>query len=299
MNFVPIKRFAVFWSLLNPNLRGAVWILAASLFLSAMAATLKVAGQIMSVWEMLLVRSVIALLLLTPALAASRFSAIRTRRGLVHMIRGLMGTCAFSLFFLAVTHIDLTLAVTLGFTRNLFIVLLAAMFLGEVIRMRRTAATVAGFAGVVVCVQPSADTFDPWTLTAIGFALVAAGVTVVVKRLSETESPLTIVFYTYVYMGAVALAPALLNWESPTIHELLLVLLVAIFSTLGQTCMVHGLRAAEATAVTPFEYTRILYAFVFGYLLFGEIPGPSTWIGGSIIIGSTLYIAYRNRSTAA
>lgn len=261
-----------------------------------MAATLKVAGQVMSVWEMLVLRSVIALVLLTPALMASRFHAVRTRRPLGHLARGLMGTCAFSLFFLAVTHIDLTLAVTLGFTRNLFIVVLAVLFLDEVIRTRRTVATIIGFVGVIVCVQPSPGSFEPWSLTAIGFALVAAGVTVTVKRLSETEPPLTIIFYTYVYMGAAAVVPALIQWKTPSIYDWLLVFMVAILSTLGQTCMVHGLRAADATAVTPFEYTRILYAFAFGFLFFGEVPQPATWLGGSIIIASTLYIAYRNHS---
>lgn len=283
------------WEALPPNVRGALWILLASLFLSAMAATLKAIGQFMSIWQLLLLRSVLALVLLVPALAAGRFRAVRTRRPLSHFTRAMMGTLGFSLFFLTVSHIELTLAVTLGFTRNLFLVVLAAVFLGEVIRLPRTAATVVGFIGVVICVQPTADTFEPWTFGALAFALVTAGVTVAVKKLAETEAPLTIMFYTYVYMGAAALVPALFVWQTPSWHELMLVLLVALFSTLGQTCMVHGLRAGEATAVAPFEYTRILYAFGLGYVLFGEIPDPATWLGGAIIIASTLYIAYRAR----
>lgn len=276
-------------------MRGAVWILLASLFLSAMAATLKFAGEVMSVFELLLIRSVLALMLLLPALAAGRFAAVRTRRPMAHLGRSLLGACGFSLFFLTVQHIDLTLATTLGFTRNLFVVVLAALFLGEIIRLRRTSATLIGFLGVLVCVRPTGDTFDPWVLGGIGFALIAAFVTVTVKQLTKTEAPLTIIFYTYVYMGLAAVVPALATWQTPTGYELLLVLGVALFSTLGQACMVHGLRAGEATAVTPFEYTRILYAFILGYVLFGEIPTASTWFGAAIIIGSTGYIAYRAR----
>ncbi len=282
---------------LAPNVRGAIWILVASLFLSAMAALMKLLGQTMSVWEMMLIRSTIALLLLSPALAANHFAAVRTRRPWAHLGRSMLGAASFGLFFLTVARIDLTLVITLGFTRNLFIVVLAALFLGEVIRARRTTATVIGFIGVMICLRPSSGDFEPWALGAIGFALIAAFVTVTVKRLTETEPPLTIVFYTYAYVGVLALVPAMLTWRTPSTHELVLVLLMALCSTLGQTCMVHGLRAGEATAVTPFEYTRMLYAFVFGYLLFGEVPTASTWIGGAIIIASSLYIAYRERSS--
>ncbi len=295
----PPQALMAAWGRLAPNTRGAVWMLLASLFLSAMAATLKSAAQLMTVWEMLLLRSLIALALLFPALASSRFAAVRTRRPLGHLVRALLGACGFSLFFLTVRHIDLTLTITLGFTRNLFVVVLAALFLGEVIRLRRTTATLVGFLGVIVCMQPTADAFDPWVLGGIGSALVAAFVTVAIKQLTRTEAPLTIVFYTYVYMAAAALVPATLTWHTPSPFGLFLVLLVALFSILGQTCMVHGLRAGEATAVMPFEYTRILYAFAFGYILFGELPSASTWAGGTIIIASTGYIAYRSRKTGA
>jgi drug/metabolite transporter (DMT)-like permease len=287
------------WADISPNARGALWILAAALLLSAMAATLKFSGRFMSVWELLLIRSFFALGILLPALARGGFTAARTARPLGHLARGVLGTCAFSLFYLAVTHLELTLVVTLGFTRNLFVVVLAALLLGEAIRLRRTAATLAGFVGVVICTRPESGAFDPWTLAAVGFALVTACVTIVVKKLTATESPLTIVFYTYVYMAAVAVVPAWMTWSTPSATDLLLVALVALFSTLGQTCMVHGLRAAETTAVTPFEYTRILYAFAFGYFLFGEVPAASTWVGGSVIIASTLYIAFRNAAAGA
>lgn len=286
------------WSALHPNLRGALWIVAAAFFLSAMAAALKVIGQFMSVWEMLLIRSGIALALLLPALARGRFRAVVTRRPGTHLARGVMGTAAFTMFFLAVTHVDLTLVSALGFTRNLFVIVLALLFLGETLRRRRAAATLVGFLGVVVCLQPDASGFNPWALAALGFALFGAGVTTLVKRLATTEPPVTILFYMYLYMGLVALVPALLTWRQPTLYEFGLVALAASLSTLGQTCMVRALQNAEATAVTPFEYTRILYAFGFGYLLFGEIPALSTWLGGVVIVGSTLYVAYRERSSS-
>ena len=150
-----------------------------------------------------------------------------------------------------------------------------------------------GFAGVLICLQPGTAEFDPWTLCALAFALVTAIIATLVKRMTFTESPLTIVAWTYVLMGALSLIPALVVWRAPSIDEMVLIAILGVGSTLGQTAVVHGLRAGEVTVVAPFDYTRLLFAAWFGYLFFAEIPGISTWIGSVVIVASTLYITFR------
>jgi drug/metabolite transporter (DMT)-like permease len=185
------------------------------------------------------------------------------------------------------------LATTLGFTRTLFMIALAVLFLGEVVRWRRTLATVVGFAGVVVCIQPGALGFDPWTLVGAVSALFAAGVTTMIKRLTTTEPPLRILVWSYLIIGFIVAVPAAVIWKTPGIDELMAVALMGLFSAWGQTCMVNSLRVGEATAVAPFEYSRLLFAALVGMLFFAEWPTLETMLGATLIVGSTLYIAVR------
>ncbi len=260
-----------------------------------MAVCVKQLGKTLPVWELVTLRTLFALMFLTPVLYRAGPSVLLTTRPGAHLLRSALGMGGLVCFFFSVIHLDLALATTLGFTRALFVIVLAVIFLAEKIRWRRTAATVVGFTGVILCIDPVGGSFDPWTLCALAFALFAAGVTTMVKRLTRTESNLTIVVWTYISMAAMAAIPAWLTWQTPTQFELLLIVFLGITSAAGQTCMVAGLRAGEATAVTPFEYSRLLFASVFGFFLFQEVPGINTWLGAAIIILSTMYIALRER----
>lgn len=295
---VRLGRAQAGWAKLPGNLRGALWILLGSLGFSAMAVCIKLVGQTMQVWEMVALRSAIALAVLSPALWRAGPGVLRSAYPGAHLLRSALGLGGIVSFFFAVTHLELALATTLGFTRTLFVIVLALLFLGERIRWRRTLATLVGFAGVLVCVQPGASSFEPWTLAGLSAALFSAGVAVSVKRLTRTDSPLTIMVWTYLLMGFMAAVPAAFVWHTPSWEELALVAASAVFSTWGQSCMVYGLRAGEATVVTPFEYTRLLYAALFGFLLFGELPASSTWLGGTIIVVATVYIGLRETRLA-
>ncbi len=280
------------------NVRGALWILLASLGFSAMAVCIKAVGQTVNVWTLIFLRSLIALTILSPAIVHAGPGVMRTRIPKTHISRSLLGMGGMTCFFMAITHLEMALATTLGFTRILFLIVLALIFLGERVRWRRTLATLVGFAGVLICINPGADTFDPWTLAGLAGAVFAAGVTIMVKRLTRTEAPLTIMVWSYVVMGFASAVPLPWLWHTPNWYELGLIAASALFSTWGQSCMVQGLRAGEATVVAPFEYTRLLYAAVLGAALFGEWPAINTWIGGRVIIASTAYIGVREARLA-
>jgi drug/metabolite transporter (DMT)-like permease len=280
------------------NVRGALWILLASLGFCAMAVCIKAVGQSVNVWTLIFLRSLIALVILSPAILHRGPGVVRTRIPGTHITRSLLGMCGMTCFFMAITHLELALATTLGFTRILFLIVLALMFLGERIRWRRTIATLVGFCGVLICIEPGAGTFDPWTIAGLAGALFAAGVTITVKRLTRTEAPLTIMVWSYIVMGLCSAAPLPWLWHTPNWQELTLIAASALFSTWGQSCMVQGLRAGEATMVAPFEYTRLLYAAALGIALFGEWPAPNTWIGGGVIIAATAYIGVREARLA-
>lgn len=264
---------------------GAVWF-------TAMAVSIKIAGQTLTPWQIVMLRSVFALIIIFPALARQGFDKLRTKRPGMHLLRVAVGFCGFTSMVFAVTHMDLALFTTIGFTRILFVILLALLFLGETLNVKRAVATVVGFSGVVITMQPGGEGgIDTWVLVALGSAFFAAAVSTTVKNLTRTEAPITILFWAYALMAVLAAGPALYDWRTPTLEEFGLVALIGVFTTIGQSCMVLGLRAGDATAVVPFDYTRLLYAAAVGFLIFGEVPTLATLVGGAVIVGSTLYIA--------
>ena len=280
------------WLTIPGNVRGACWIIMAAVWLTAMAVTIKVLGKTMSPWQIVLLRSVLALVIMMPALARQGFDKVKTRRPGMHLIRAAVGFCGFTSMVFAVTHLDLALFTTMGFTRILFVILLAIIFLGEKLNVKRAIATVVGFTGVVITTQPGGEgAINPWIFVSLGSAMFAAGVSISIKNLTRTEAPITILVWAYALMALFAAVPAIYFWRMPTLPELGLVAMIGVFTTLGQTCTVMGLRAGDATAVTPFDYTRLLYATGIGFFVFGEVPTLATLIGGAVIIASTLYIA--------
>ena len=99
--------------------------------------------------------------------------------------------------------------------------------------------------------------------------------------------------WSYLLIALFALGPALFVWQMPTFEELTYIAAMGVFSAWGQSCMVSSLRVGETTAVAPFEYSRLVFAAIIGFFFFAEIPSSWTWVGTSLIVGSTLYIAVR------
>ncbi|MCB1745219.1 MAG: DMT family transporter [Gammaproteobacteria bacterium] len=280
------------WQRLSGNIRGALLVVVAALGFTTMGVCVKSVDRL-SVWELVALRSLVGLMFMAPALYRAGRMVFVTQRFHAHLLRSGLGMAGMVCFFLTITHVELTLATALGFSRVLFVTILAVLLLGEVVRWRRTLATVVGFLGVLICIQPGAESFNPWAVVGVLAALFGAGVTTAVKRLTDTEAPLTIVLWTYVLMGAMATLPALYTWLTPTPVELALIALMGASSALAQTCTVMALKVGEASAVTPFDYTRLPWAALLGFYVFGELPTLHTWLGAAVIMGSTLYIAMR------
>jgi drug/metabolite transporter (DMT)-like permease len=275
------------------NARGALWMLAAVSVFSTMDAAIKLLGQTLDSFQIALFRCVFGGLAILPFALRGGFGALRTKRWGGHLGRALIGYTAMVLGFYAVTHMPLADATALSFTRPLFMIVLAVLFLGEQVRWRRWSATTVGFLGVMVMARPGEADLDIATLSAIGATLFVAGVGVMLKRLSATERPETIIFYFTVISSALALGPALYVWRTPTLVEFIGLSAIGALGSLGQYFTIRSYRIAEATAVDPVDYTRLLIATAFGFLLFRELPDVWTLVGALIIIASTLYITRR------
>ncbi len=230
-----------------------------------------------------------------------RPAAVITARPRLHILRSALGVVSMWTGFTALSLLPLAEAVTLGFTRILFLIPLAVLILGDRVDLPRWTATLIGFGGIILMVNPSgADLPAAGVALALGSALIIAGVKLTVKALAETEATLTIQLWFAGLSTLATLLPALIVWHWPEPLELLLLLAIGGAGTLGQVFTVIGLRGVQPSAVMPVDYTRLIFATFYGFLLFGQLPGAATIAGAGIIVAATLYIVRRDeRATAA
>ena len=306
-----VLRLRSAWAGLPGNLRGGLLIFLAAAIVALVGAAVKEAGREMPTLMVVFFRSLFGMCLMLPFLARRGVGSLRTRRPVTHVARIATGSLApvpgtgppgtsrtagsRALFggFYALTHLPLATAVAISFTKPLFMIFLAVLFLAERVRWRRWAATAAGFAGVLIIVRPGASGVDPAALVALGAALCVAGSMVLIKKLSATEHPATMLIWLGIGTTLVTLPPALLVWETPSLYGIGLGLLIAVLTTIIQYLFIEAYKVGEATAITPLDYAQLPVAGLLGYLLFAEIPDLWTWVGAAVVIGSNLYILHR------
>lgn len=278
------------WARMPANTRGAVLVVLGAAQLIWMASLVKYIGRTVPIMEILFVRCLAGFVFMLPLLARMGPRLFRTQRPVMHFLRGTVGTLGNVCLFFAVTHMALADAITIQFSRPLFMIVVAALFLGEVAGVRRSVITAIGFTGIVLITRPFGDGFEPVAMVAAAGALTATLVALCVKLLSRTETTPTIMFYFSIWTTVLSFVPAMFVWVSPTGTELALMVLAGLIGITGQSCFTHGLATGETTFVMPFDYMRIVFSLIIGVLLFAEIPDAWSLGGIVVIVGASLYL---------
>lgn len=279
---------------LPPATKGMVWALTGIFLFTLLGAVVKVLGGRLDSFQIAFFRSFGAFVALLPVVfITGPRQAFYTKRLGRHLSRSLTGVAAIACGFYALVHLPLADVTALGFTKPLFLVPLAALLLGETVRWRRTLAILVGFCGVLIMARPGQSGFDPTLGVALADAFISTFSAIHVKKLAETERPLTMVIYLSLFASIFLLIPALVFWQAPTGEEYLLLGAIGLLGALGQACIVCAYKTGEATAITSLEYAKLPLAVFLGWIMFAELPDLWSLCGAIIIIGSTCYIAYR------
>jgi drug/metabolite transporter (DMT)-like permease len=178
----------------------------------------------------------------------------------------------------------------LQFSRPLFMIPLAFLFLGEIAGWRRVSVATVGFIGILLYSHPFTAGFQPGAFVGALGALFGGFVVIWIKRLQTTEPTRVIMFYYSLWMAVFALIPTLWVWTTPTLVEAALLTLVGFLGIAGQSMITHGLGHGQATVLVPLDYSRIVYSAALGFLLFGELPGLWSFAGMALIVSSSLYL---------
>ncbi|MEC9367814.1 MAG: DMT family transporter [Pseudomonadota bacterium] len=283
------------WAELPGNVRGGLWLLVAAGFFTAMVTLIKIAGARLHVTEILLFRQIFMMLLALPVILRDIPGALRTARLDLQLLRIAAAVTAMTLGFTAFIHLPLADAVTIGFARGFFILIFAILLLGESVGWRRWAAIAVGFCGVFLVMQPGEGGFDVYSLMALCGAAGAGLVMVIIRKLSQTDRPVTILAFQAFGVGVLVIPPALWFWRTPTLEELLLLAAIGVVSALSQLSNIFAYRAGEASAIAPLDYARLIYAVILGLVVFGDWPGGHVFLGAAVIVAAGLYTFYRER----
>lgn len=279
---------------MNRNLQGILWALLSVGLFSASTAMAKLASAEYHILQILFVRQVIVFLSALPSVCRDFPASLRTQNPGLHAVRIVGAFTALTMGIWAVSVLPLASAITLNFAQVFFLAILAALFLGENVGRYRIGAISLGFLGVLVAMRPGVNgLIDPNALIPIAGAAGAAVAGICIRKLSQTERTATLLFYQSFFVGLLAGIPMIWLWQAPDAQDWALLIGLGIVATLGQWFGVKALRFGEASIIANVQYTKLIYATLFGYLLFSELPGPSTLIGATIIIASSAFIFYR------
>lgn len=274
------------------NLVAMLWAFAGASSSALMGATMKAVASDLPIAAIIFWRMLFTFIPLLPWLVREGPRAALTRRLGEHFLRALWGTGALGLLIFALGRLTLADTIALGFTRPLWMTVFAAIFLGEVVRMRRGIATAVGFAGVVIMVRPQGGV-DPAMLAALGVALCGVATMIHVKRLAATEPAARIVFY-YAFFGFLLSVPfAIPFWTVPSLPQTGWIGLSACALASSLYCQSRACRVGDATIVAPLDYCQLPIAALIGFFAFSELPSLWALLGALLIAGSTLYIARR------
>jgi drug/metabolite transporter (DMT)-like permease len=280
----------------KPNTPRALFLVVLTTFAATcMQALIRSLSQQIHPFQIAFFRSFFAFLSFTPLFVRYGTQPLRTKRLGGHAIRGLLQGGAILLGYMALKMTPLAKVASLKFTQPLFITVMAVLFLGEIIRARRVTALIVGIIGALIILRPGIIEVDAGALMILGAAAIMSVCHILIKTLTKTESSVTLTLYMTIFITPFTLIAAIPYWQTPNLTQLALMFLLGLIGNVAQISRKQAYRFADLSSLAPFDFVRLLWMALFGFVFFGEVPDVWTWVGGTVIFSSSTYIALRER----
>lgn len=268
-------------------------MLLATILLSAMHVLVRYLSNELHPFVVVFFRNLFGLAVLVPLLVKHGIVSLHTNQSGLYMVRIAIGLCAMMSWFYALSKVPVANATALSFSSTIFATLSAWLFLGEPMRIRRWAAIVVGLLGVLVVLRPGMEGFNRYALLVIASATTWGISITIVKQLSKTDRTITIVAWMSIGLSVLSIWPALTVWQWPNASQLALLLCVGGLASGGHFCITNAVRLADMATVMSVDFCRLIWAAIFGYLLFSDVLDIWTVVGAAIIFASAWYIIMR------
>ncbi|MGA0394015.1 MAG: DMT family transporter [Rhodospirillales bacterium] len=245
--------------------------------------------------EIAFFRSFFGLVVFAPVFMRHGLAPLKTKRPYLLCFRGILQVVQMILVVTAIKLTPLAKVAALRFTGPLFATVFTLMFLGEKVHARRITALIVGFSGVLVILRPGMVDTDLGAVLALSATVVWATVQMTVKVLGRTESSVTITIFSTMIATPISFLLAIPVLTMPTWQELFWVFCLGGLGSLAHLCRAQAYKEADLTAVTPMEFSKLIWVSILAFFLFGEVPEIWTWFGGIMIFSGSAYIAIRER----
>jgi drug/metabolite transporter (DMT)-like permease len=247
------------------------------------------------VGQLLFLRACASLLLLAPMIWHSRRAFVELERPGLHVLRVVLSTAEVAAFFVAVGYLPLADVITYYLACPIFVTALSAIVLREQVGWRRWTAVAVGFCGVLIAMRPSTQTISWPALIALSGSTSFAILMLITRQVRGAPD---IVLASSQFVGTLVFGAVLLpfGWSTPTLPDFGLFALAGCISIGALLCVNRSLKLAPASVVVPYQYSMIVWAVIFGYVVFGDMPSPATLLGAAIIIAAGFYIFLREQA---
>lgn len=281
---------------MNEKNKGIILIILSSLFFALMATTVKFASDY-SLGEKVFFRNFVGLLVMTYSMKRQKI-AFKPNNFKLITIRSLLGLTGVYLYFTTLSHLDLSIAVTLNKTSPFFVMIFAVIFLKESFSKHKLMSLLVAISGVLIIMRPT-GAFDPiYGLLALVAATAAGGAYTVIRKLKDYDHPLVIIFYFCLYSVIITFPLALKSgMHLASFKDFIVLILIGLFAVIAQTFMTFAYRHAPASELAIYSYMNIVFSSIIGILLFKESISMFNLIGIALIILAG-YINYRGRAVA-
>ena len=282
-------------TIISTNLRGILYMLLGTFFLIAMTVIVRNLSSDLHPFEIAFFRNIIGLIMLLPILLKRGFVSLKTNNIGGMALRGIFHAGGMLFYFLALTLIPLADLASLSFTSPLLITLLAVLIFHEKLGPRRIVGLILGFIGALIILRPGSGILGLGAVYAMIAVFSWSIAVILIKYLSRDNSTVTMTIYALFFLTLFTFIPALYFWQWPTLEQFWWLILLAGLGTIGQLLFTESMKIADVSLIMPFDFSRLIWASLFGIFFFSENPSIWTFVGGGLIFGSATYIAYRER----
>lgn len=274
-------------------LRGIGWMLLTGFCFVGVTGIVRYLGSDMPAIEAAFIRYAAGTVMIAPMLVRTCRAGMSRDTARLFALRGLVHGGGVMLWFYAMARIPIAEVTAIGYSSPIYVTILAALFLGERMHLRRIAAVMAAFVGVLLILRPGISEISNGHLAQLGAAPLFAVSYILAKQLSGRADPSAIVAMLSIGCTIVLLPGAIAQWRQPTWEEIGWLTLTAAVATTGHYTMTRAYRAAPITVTQPVTFLQLVWAALLGIVLFGEPVNLFVILGGAVIIASATYISHR------
>lgn len=271
-----------------PALLAAFWMLGALVSFATMAVAGRELSAEYTTFQILFFRSVIGVLIIGALVSRSGFAQLKTQRLKSHLVRNLAHFGGQYGWFYGLAFISLAEVIAIEFTTPVWTALFAFFLLGERLTRARITALVLGIFGLLLILRPGAGVLEPAALAVLAGAVGYALTYIQTKSLTSTETPLCILFYMTLMQMPLGMVPALMDWKSPSLEMMPMIILVGTTALSAHYCMTRAFKLADATVVVPMDFLRLPLIMVVGYLLYQESVDWFVLAGALLMLSGNL-----------